>query len=64
MFFKNEDLNTILISILWGFGLSCLFRKVCENDCIVITAPDNVRKYVEEVDNKCYKFNKNHLECE
>ena len=64
MFFKNTDLNTIIMSILWGFGLACIFRKVCENNCIVVTAPNNVNKYVEKVDDKCYKFSKNNLECE
>jgi hypothetical protein len=63
MFFKDENINTIIMSILWGFGLACIFKKVCENNCIVITAPDDVNEYVEHVDNKCYKFTKNNLEC-
>lgn len=64
MFFNNQDLNTIIMSILWGFGLACLFRKVCENNCIIITAPPDMKAYVEEKDDKCYKFSKNSLDCE
>ena len=31
----------ILISMIWGFGLACLFRKVCKDrTCIVYKAPD------------------------
>ena len=37
MLFENERTNTILISIIWGFGVASLFRKICDNNkCIVI----------------------------
>ena len=33
--------GVIIISIIWGLGLSALFRKVCKGrDCIVIQAPN------------------------
>ena len=29
----------IIMSIVWGFGIACLFRKVCNNrNCIVYRA--------------------------
>ena len=63
MFFKDTNLNSIIISIIWGIGLACLFRKVCKNNCIIVKAPANMDKYVEHVDNKCYKFTKNDIAC-
>ena len=33
--------GVIMMSILWGLGLACLFRKVCKDrDCIVYHAPN------------------------
>ena len=39
--FLHSQSGKILISILWGFGLACLFRKVCRGrNCIIYNAPD------------------------
>lgn len=58
-FFKRRE-TIILFSLIWGFGLACLFRKVCnDRTCIIYKAP-NV-KYVQDntwkYNDKCYKFN-------
>jgi hypothetical protein len=48
-----------LMSVIWGFGLSCLFRKVCKDrNCIVLKAPkpNNVDNQVYKYDNTCYQF--------
>lgn len=39
-FFKSKE-GSILISIIWGFGLAALFHKSCKgNNCIIIKGPD------------------------
>lgn len=45
----------IVLSIILGFGLSTLFRRVCKKrDCIVFKAPHN-----EKIDGKIFKHNEN-----
>ena len=40
----NSHMGRILLSIVWGFGLSCIFRKVCKGrNCIIYKAPNNNR---------------------
>ena len=63
MFFNDQELNSVIISIIWGLGLACLFRKACKNNCIVINAPSDINSYIEHIDNKCYRFTKNNIEC-
>ena len=39
-FFKTKE-SKIILSIVWGLGLSCLFRKACKGrKCIVYSAPN------------------------
>jgi len=41
----------VIISIIIGFGLSTLFRKVCKNrNCIIIKGPS-----IKEVEKKVYQ---------
>lgn len=54
---SNE--GKIVISIILGFGLATLFRKVCKgNSCIVVKGPkiSEVEKYYYKVDDKCFKY--------
>jgi len=54
------------ISIVLGFGLASLFRKVCKDrNCIVFHAPplDEVSKNTYSYNNKCYKFNEKAMKC-
>ena len=56
----------ILISIIWGFGIACLFRKVCKGrDCIIYKAPDPnyVKNNIWKFNNKCYNFNTETVKC-
>lgn len=56
----------IMLSILWGLGLSCLFRKVCKDrNCIIYRAPDpdKIMSDIYIVDNKCYKYNTKITKC-
>ena len=51
--FISRPEGRIIISIIWGFGLAALFRKVCKGrDCIVIKGPKPT-----ELENKVYGFN-------
>jgi len=55
----KTPLGRIIISILWGLGLACIFRKACKGrDCIVYKAPspDVVTQKVYMFDDKCYKY--------
>jgi hypothetical protein len=58
--------SKIILSIIWGIGLSCLFRKVCiERKCVVYSAPDpnTITKNVYLFDNKCYKYTTKNTLC-
>ena len=49
----------ILMSILWGLGLSALFKKVCKGrNCIVYSAhnPREIEKNIYKHNEKCYNF--------
>ena len=59
--FLRERPFVIMISIIWGLGLSCMFRQACKGrDCIVIKAPNPgeiVGKiYREPGGKKCYTY--------
>tara|TARA_B100001250_G_C19388651_1_gene609513 strand:+ start:391 stop:624 length:234 start_codon:yes stop_codon:yes gene_type:complete len=57
--FFNSTKGKIIISLLWGFGLACLFRKVCKGrNCIIYQAPDpnEIKKNTYIHNDKCYKY--------
>ena len=56
----------IVISIILGFGLACLFRKVCKDrNCIVYHAPsiEDIKKSIFLFNKKCYKYNQEITTC-
>lgn len=53
---KREEINSIIISIIWGLGVASLFRKICKNKCIVIRVPNDVDEYIVREKKKCYNF--------
>ena len=64
-FIKTRQ-GRIIISIIWGLGLACLFRKVCTGrDCIIYKAPlpntivNNIYQHNEE----CYKYETEITQC-
>lgn len=64
-FFYSKS-GIILTSIIWGFGLAAMFRRVCKDrSCIVIRAPnpDWMKKQVLEKDDECYKMIPKTEEC-
>lgn len=49
----------LILSIIWGLGISCLFKQVCRGrDCIVIKAPNpyKVQKGTYMHKGKCYNY--------
>ena len=62
----HTDKGKYAISIILGFGLASLFRKVCKDrNCIVFQAPsiDEINENIYNFDNKCYKFNEKSMKC-
>ncbi len=56
----------ILISVILGFGLATIFRKVCkDNNCVVIKGPkiEDVQKYYYKMDEGCYKYTPYIVDC-
>ena len=56
----------ILMSILWGLGLSALFKKVCEGrNCIVFTShnPKIIQDNIYKHGDKCYKYIASNAKC-
>jgi hypothetical protein len=53
----------ILISLIWGFGLALLFRKICQNDqCVIVKVPpvfNNSSGIIyDNKSNRCHKLYK------
>ena len=64
--FKFDSYNEIIYSIVWGFGLAMVFKKVCNNNnCIVINENilNNKNNKILKKDNKCYKLQKQNNSC-
>jgi len=59
--FVHTETGKILMSILLGFGLASLFRKVCKDkDCLIFHAPslDDFKDKIYMNDSgKCMKYN-------
>lgn len=63
----NSKTGKIVASIILGFGLATLFRKVCKDkNCIVVKAPPlhEITDKVFKHDNKCYKFDAVSVKCD
>ena len=64
--FVNSKSGIIIMSIIWGLGISCLFRRVCKGrNCIVLTAPDpnTVQNNIFKYNDKCYKYSTHPTKC-
>jgi len=63
--FKNET-TKIILGILWGFGLACIFRTACNGrKCIIYKAPKpaDVVNSIYNHDEKCYQYKTVTTEC-
>jgi hypothetical protein len=57
-FLKNKY-SKVMLGLLWGFGLACIFRCACNGrKCIIYKAPKpaDVKNKVYSHDEKCYKY--------
>ena len=64
-FFKNQY-TKIILGLLWGFGLACIFRSACNGrKCIIYKAPKpkDIENSIYNYDEKCYKYETVSTEC-
>ena len=64
-FFKNPY-TKIVLGIIWGLGLACIFNVACNGrKCIIYKAPKpaEVENNIYEYDDKCYKYKAMETEC-
>lgn len=57
--FVHTETGKILMSLLLGFGLASLFRKVCKDqNCLAFHAPplDDFKDKIYKVNGKCVKY--------
>ena len=63
----ENNMVVILISLIWGFGLAILFKKVCQNDqCIMVKVPatfDQQSNIIYDRNNRCYQLSKYPSQC-
>ena len=66
MSFVDTKQGCIIISIIWGLGLSALFRKACKGrNCIVVKGPnpDKIKNNIYGFNNKCYNYEPYSVTC-
>jgi hypothetical protein len=62
----KSRISKIILGILWGLGLACLFRKVCRGrNCIIYKAPDikDIKDNIYNFNDSCYQYNIVNSEC-
>lgn len=55
----HTDVGQVTVSIILGFGLAALFRRVCKgNNCILIQGPpmEEVIKTTYTIDGDCFRY--------
>lgn len=63
--FKSKE-SLILLSIILGFGLATMFKRVCKDQtCIVIKGPPmkEINNTVYRIDDACYKYTPEATKC-
>ena len=63
----NDQLGSILVSVILGLGIAAMFRKVCKGrNCIVLRGPDpdDIKKNIYEWQDRCYKYNPVATKCQ
>lgn len=61
------SLGQILISILFGLAIACMFQKVCKgNKCVVIEPPPmkEIEGYVFKIKDDCYEYIPRVIDCD
>jgi hypothetical protein len=63
----HTDTGSIVISVILGLGLACLFRKACtDNKCVIIKGPNikEVESKVYKIRDSCYRYETEFAECD
>jgi hypothetical protein len=63
--FKNKY-SKIVLGILWGLGLACIFRQACNGrKCVIYKAPNKVEvnNKIFQKNKKCYKYKAENTKC-
>lgn len=61
-----EENKRRLFSVLWGFGLAMIFRRVCQNDCEIIQPvnPSSIEnKKFKGAGGTCVTYSSEPVEC-
>lgn len=64
--FTSTDQGKIILSIIWGMGLSVLFRRACKGrSCIIMKGPKpaEMNNKIYKFDDKCYKYSSMNTRC-
>lgn len=64
--FIHTQTGKTLMSIILGFGLASLFRKVCKDrNCLMFHAPplDDFKDKIFKSNDKCFKYNMISTKC-
>jgi hypothetical protein len=65
--FVNTKTGKYIMSVLLGFGLATIFRKICKGDnCVVFYAPplDEIENKIFKQDGKCYQYSLVSTKCD
>ena len=63
----ESDHGKIIISIIWGLGISALFHQSCKGkNCIVMKAPNpsNIKNKVFQYNDECFQYTPISTKCE
>jgi hypothetical protein len=63
----DSKIGRIVLSVIWGLGLSALFRRACTGrSCIVYKSPNpnKIQGKVFKYDEKCYKYAPKKANCD
>ena len=64
-FFKSDQ-SKIILGIIWGLGLACIFRCACEGrKCIIYKAPnpEDIKNKIYGHQEKCYTYETSETSC-
>ncbi len=62
-----SNVGRIIISIILGLGVACLFHRVCKDkDCIRFSGPviSNIEDKIFQHDGKCYTYKAKSVKCD
>ena len=63
----SSHVITIIVSLVWGFGLALLFRKTCQGEnCLVVKVPPEIylnNHIIYDKNNRCYKLERYATHC-